>query len=133
MLFAHHFLCISVIHNSLVLMMCHFFWSPLTLQDTSYSPEPHISADRSQSLLSAQEAVSLWVLGTRKVCIFAESPRDAILIHCFLSINVVFVHVQMHKQTNISFFSIFALLRFFCKMIDSYIKCLLVEYLHFSP
>ncbi|XP_053972820.1 protein quick-to-court isoform X1 [Hylaeus volcanicus] len=36
------------------------------IKDTSYSPEPHISADRSQSLLSAQEAVSLWVLGTRK-------------------------------------------------------------------
>ncbi|PBC25370.1 hypothetical protein APICC_06826 [Apis cerana cerana] len=66
LLFMHHFLCISVIHKSLVLIMCHFFWSPLTLQDTSYSPEPHISADRSQSLLSAQEAVSLWVLGTRK-------------------------------------------------------------------
>ncbi|XP_076383227.1 GRIP domain-containing protein quick-to-court isoform X1 [Megalopta genalis] len=37
------------------------------VKDTSYSPEPHISADRSQILLSAQEAVSLWVLGTRKV------------------------------------------------------------------
>ncbi|XP_043487886.1 nuclear transcription factor Y subunit gamma [Polistes fuscatus] len=36
------------------------------IKDTSYSPEPHISADRSQNLLSAQEAVSLWVLGTRK-------------------------------------------------------------------
>ncbi|KYN30027.1 hypothetical protein ALC57_00537, partial [Trachymyrmex cornetzi] len=36
------------------------------IKDTSYSPEPHISAERSQSLLSAQEAVSLWVLGTRK-------------------------------------------------------------------
>ncbi|XP_076766550.1 GRIP domain-containing protein quick-to-court isoform X1 [Xylocopa sonorina] len=36
------------------------------IKDTSYSPEPHISADRSQSLLSAQEAVSLWALGTRK-------------------------------------------------------------------
>ncbi|XP_018305809.1 uncharacterized protein qtc [Mycetomoellerius zeteki] len=34
------------------------------IKDTSYSPEPHISAE--QSLLSAQEAVSLWVLGTRK-------------------------------------------------------------------
>ncbi|XP_076294916.1 GRIP domain-containing protein quick-to-court isoform X4 [Lasioglossum baleicum] len=37
------------------------------VKDTSYSPEPHISADRSQILLSAKEAVSLWVLGTRKV------------------------------------------------------------------
>ncbi|XP_011704401.1 PREDICTED: uncharacterized protein LOC105459807 isoform X2 [Wasmannia auropunctata] len=36
------------------------------IKDTSYLPEPHISAERSQSLLSAQEAVSLWVLGTRK-------------------------------------------------------------------
>ncbi|OAD53185.1 hypothetical protein WN48_10698 [Eufriesea mexicana] len=36
------------------------------IKDTSYSPEPHISADRSPCLLSAQEAVSLWVLGTRK-------------------------------------------------------------------
>ncbi|XP_011633358.2 LOW QUALITY PROTEIN: uncharacterized protein LOC105424693 [Pogonomyrmex barbatus] len=36
------------------------------IKDTSYSPEPHISAEHSQSLLSAQEAVSLWVLGTRK-------------------------------------------------------------------
>ncbi|KAL0126120.1 hypothetical protein PUN28_004917 [Cardiocondyla obscurior] len=36
------------------------------IKDTSYSPEPHISAECSQSLLSAQEAVSLWVLGTRK-------------------------------------------------------------------
>ncbi|XP_024942829.1 mechanosensitive channel MscK isoform X4 [Cephus cinctus] len=36
------------------------------VKDTSYSPEPHISADCSQSLLSAKEAVSLWVLGTRK-------------------------------------------------------------------
>ncbi|XP_076636532.1 GRIP domain-containing protein quick-to-court isoform X1 [Colletes latitarsis] len=36
------------------------------IKDTSYSPEPHISADRSHTLLSAQEAVSLWVLGTRK-------------------------------------------------------------------
>lgn len=75
---------IIIMHRSLVLMMCHFFWSPLTLQDTSYSPEPHISADRSQSLLSAQEAVSLWVLGTRKVCISAETPRDAILIPLFI-------------------------------------------------
>lgn len=89
----HHFLCVSVVHDSLVLMMCHFFWSPLTLQDTSYSPEPHISADRSQTLLSAQEAVSLWVLGTRKVCISAEPPRDAILTHCYLSICVILVHI----------------------------------------
>ncbi|XP_070160543.1 protein quick-to-court isoform X3 [Polyergus mexicanus] len=37
------------------------------IKDTSYSPEPHISAEHSQSLLSAQEAVSLWVLGTRKI------------------------------------------------------------------
>ncbi|XP_029176076.1 uncharacterized protein LOC114944348 isoform X1 [Nylanderia fulva] len=36
------------------------------IKDTSYSPEPHISAEHCQSLLSAQEAVSLWVLGTRK-------------------------------------------------------------------
>nr|XP_031848663.1 uncharacterized protein LOC116434066 [Nomia melanderi] len=64
------------------------------VKDTSYSPEPHISADRSQILLSAQEAVSLWVLGTRKVCISAELPRDAILIHCLLSICVVLVHIQ---------------------------------------
>ncbi|XP_020286955.1 uncharacterized protein LOC109856282 [Pseudomyrmex gracilis] len=36
------------------------------VKDTSYSPEPHISAECSPSLLTAQEAVSLWVLGTRK-------------------------------------------------------------------
>ncbi|XP_076176512.1 GRIP domain-containing protein quick-to-court isoform X3 [Ptiloglossa arizonensis] len=63
------------------------------IKDTSYSPEPHISADRSQTLLSAQEAVSLWVLGTRKVCISAEPPRDAILTHCYLSICVILVHI----------------------------------------
>ena len=81
----HHISSILVVHNTLVLTMCHFFWSPLTLQDTSYSPEPHISAERSQSLLSAQEAVSLWVLGTRKVCILTRLLRDdATLIH-FLS------------------------------------------------
>jgi len=81
----YHILSILVVHNTLVLTMYHFFWSPLTLQDTSYSPEPHISAERSQSLLSAQEAVSLWVLGTRKVCILTRLLRDdATLIH-FLS------------------------------------------------
>ena len=127
-----HFLYITVVHKSLVLIMCHFFWSPLTLQDTSYSPEPHISADRSQSLLSAQEAVSLWALGTRKVGISSKSPRDAILIHCFLSINVVFVHTN--AQTNIFFFYIFAFLKlFFCEKTIFCIKCLLTKYLYISP
>lgn len=79
-----HISSIFVVHNTLVLTICHFFWSPLTLQDTSYSPEPHISAEHSQSLLSAQEAVSLWVLGTRKVCILTRlRSDDAILIHLF--------------------------------------------------
>lgn len=113
----HHFLCISVIHKSLVLIMCHFFWSPLTLQDTSYSPEPHISADRSQSLLSAQEAVSLWVLGTRKVCISAESPRDAILIHCFKHQCCICSHTNV--QTNI-FFLFLPCWDSFCKIADFY-------------
>ncbi|XP_046493189.1 protein quick-to-court isoform X1 [Neodiprion pinetum] len=36
------------------------------IKDTSYTPEPHISADSSKTLLSAKEAVSLWVLGVRK-------------------------------------------------------------------
>ncbi|KAK0077493.1 hypothetical protein PV325_003906 [Microctonus aethiopoides] len=36
------------------------------VKGTSYLPQLHISADRSQCLLSAQEAVSLWVLATRK-------------------------------------------------------------------
>lgn len=89
----HHISSILVVHNTLVLTMCHFFWSPLTLQDTSYSPEPHISAEHSQSLLSAQEAVSLWVLGTRKVCILIRLPRDAILIHFLSPLNVVFLHI----------------------------------------
>lgn len=80
-------------HNTLVLTMCHFFGPPLTLQDTSYSPEPHISAEHSQSLLSAQEAVSLWVLGTRKVCILIRLLRDAILTHSLTSTNVAFAHV----------------------------------------
>lgn len=113
----HHFLCIPVVHKFLVLMMCHFFWSLLTLQDTSYSPEPHISADCSQNLLSAREAVSLWFLGTRKVCISAESLRDAILTHCSPSINVVFFLVQTHKYfisnfTHGPFFCIFAFFKF---------------------
>lgn len=51
------------------------FWSPLTFQGTSYLPQLHISADRSQCLLSAQEAVSLWVLATRKVCILTETKK----------------------------------------------------------
>ncbi|XP_012057629.1 PREDICTED: uncharacterized protein LOC105620749 [Atta cephalotes] len=42
------------------------------IKDTSYSPEPHISAERSQSLLSAQEAVSLWVLGTHSEVLSTE-------------------------------------------------------------
>lgn len=95
----HHISSILVVHNTLVLTMCHFFWSPLTLQDTSYSPEPHISAEHSQSLLSAQEAVSLWVLGTRKVCILIRLPRDAILIHFLSPLNVVFLHTyNMHRS-----------------------------------
>ncbi|XP_034945692.1 liprin-alpha-1 isoform X3 [Chelonus insularis] len=36
------------------------------VKGASYLPQLHISADRSQCLLSAQEAVSLWVLATRK-------------------------------------------------------------------
>ncbi|XP_011306133.1 uncharacterized protein qtc [Fopius arisanus] len=36
------------------------------IKGTSYLPQLHLSADRSQCLLSAQEAVSLWVLATRK-------------------------------------------------------------------
>lgn len=91
-MYVHHISSILVAHDTLVLTMCHFFWSPLTLQDTSYSPEPHISAERSQSLLSAQEAVSLWVLGTRKVCILIRLPRDAIL-HFLTPVNVAFLHI----------------------------------------
>lgn len=92
----HHFSSILVVHNILVLTMCHFFWSPLTLQDTSYSPEPHISAEHSQSLLSAQEAVSLWVLGTRKVCILIRL-RDAILIHFFNARKCSISSYNMHR------------------------------------
>ncbi|KAJ8681146.1 hypothetical protein QAD02_016933 [Eretmocerus hayati] len=36
-------------------------------QESRYTPEPLSLASRSQSLLSVNEAVSLWVLGTRKV------------------------------------------------------------------
>nr|XP_050863603.1 protein quick-to-court isoform X4 [Vespula vulgaris] len=49
------------------------------IKDTSYSPEPHISADRSQNLLSAQEAVSLWVLGTRKIGPYSALGRNSLL------------------------------------------------------
>lgn len=90
--YVHHISSILVVHDTLVLTMCHFFWSPLTLQDTSYSPEPHISAEHSQSLLSAQEAVSLWVLGTRKVCILIRLSRDAIF-HFLTPVNVAFLHI----------------------------------------
>lgn len=62
------------------------------IKDTSYSPEPHISAEHSQSLLSAQEAVSLWVLGTRKVCILIRLSRDAIF-HFLTPVNVAFLHI----------------------------------------
>nr|XP_050863597.1 protein quick-to-court isoform X1 [Vespula vulgaris]XP_050863598.1 protein quick-to-court isoform X1 [Vespula vulgaris]XP_050863599.1 protein quick-to-court isoform X1 [Vespula vulgaris]XP_050863600.1 protein quick-to-court isoform X1 [Vespula vulgaris] len=51
------------------------------IKDTSYSPEPHISADRSQNLLSAQEAVSLWVLGTRKFTLQYIALRSGHTVH----------------------------------------------------